>query len=631
MTCWMVGRSEDLAVKHTPWIAVSLLALSACPDPRTHTHPPINRVPVVQPVFGTPVTAEVTPPAISGGTLIISRDQRRAIAADPDRDAVFITALDGSTSPVRVALSLGDEPGRLVEDGRGRVHVALRGASHVAVIDLESGAVVERREACRTPRGLAFDAEQDLVHVACATGELVTFRAATGEVTRRLTLERDLRDVVVLARGRLAVSRFRSSEILEVSTAGTIASRALPTTVERSSFGMTRIAPPGGGSSARVAPAPSNAVPHVAWRMVPAGDRLLVLHQRALDKPVEIVEGGYGSGGGLCGVGGSIVETAVSTFSTAGTFANSTDDIQVSAAVLAVDMAVSTAGKVAFAVPGNARVPGRPQIVVTSSASTLPRQRCITPTNPQQSAPGQATAVAFAGERLVVQLRQPAALFFPDSGQTITLSPESREDTGHTIFHANAGGGLACASCHAEGDDDGHTWNFASIGPRRTQTFRGGLSGTEPFHWDGDMQGIGHLMNSVFSERMSGPVLNVVQVATLQQWIDRMPARQAPRTMDDAATRGRALFFDSRVACNGCHSGASTTNNQTVNVGTGAAFQVPTLRGIAWRAPFMHNGCAPTLRDRFTNPACGGGDQHGITSHLSATQIDDLVAFLETL
>jgi cytochrome c peroxidase len=54
--------------------------------------------------------------------------------------------------------------------------------------------------------------------------------------------------------------------------------------------------------------------------------------------------------------------------------------------------------------------------------------------------------------------------------------------------------------------------------------------------------------------------------------------------------------------------------------------------GIADRAPFMHDGCAPTLRDRFTgNAACTGGDKHGVISHLTTEQVDDLVAFLETL
>jgi hypothetical protein len=44
----------------------------------------------------------------------------------------------------------------------------------------------------------------------------------------------------------------------------------------------------------------------------------------------------------------------------------------------------------------------------------------------------------------------------------------------------------------------------------------------------------------------------------------------------------------------------------------------------------MHDGCVSTLRERFENP-CAGGDKHGHTGQLSAPQIDDLTAYLETL
>jgi hypothetical protein len=57
---------------------------------------------------------------------------------------------------------------------------------------------------------------------------------------------------------------------------------------------------------------------------------------------------------------------------------------------------------------------------------------------------------------------------------------------------------------------------------------------------------------------------------------------------------------------------------------------VPSLVGIGYRAPFIHDGCAATLRDRF-DPKCGGGDLHGKTSGLTEEQIGDLVAYLETL
>jgi mono/diheme cytochrome c family protein len=201
------------------------------------------------------------------------------------------------------------------------------------------------------------------------------------------------------------------------------------------------------------------------------------------------------------------------------------------------------------------------------------------------------------------------------------------------VFHANAGGFVACASCHVEGDDDGRVWSFecSATGARRTQTLQAGLRGTEPLHWAGDEATIDQLMADVFVGRMSGPKLVTDQVNALLTWIDAQPRR--PRTLPTnaaAVERGRLLFHDARTACATCHSGARMSNNQTVDVGTGRAFQVPTLIGIATRGPFMHDGCASTLRDRFS-PQCGGGDMHGVTSHLSETQIADLVAYLESL
>jgi hypothetical protein len=67
----------------------------------------------------------------------------------------------------------------------------------------------------------------------------------------------------------------------------------------------------------------------------------------------------------------------------------------------------------------------------------------------------------------------------------------------------------------------------------------------------------------------------------------------------------------------------------SADVGTDGTFQVPSLLNVAARAPYMHDGCAPTLADRFG--PCGGGDHHGVTSPLGAAQIADLVAYLQTL
>ena len=128
---------------------------------------------------------------------------------------------------------------------------------------------------------------------------------------------------------------------------------------------------------------------------------------------------------------------------------------------------------------------------------------------------------------------------------------------------------------------------------------------------------------------MSGPHLQKDQVSAIARFLDSIPLL-APLAVDaQAAVRGRALFEDAQVGCASCHGGANATNNQTVSVGTGARLQVPSLLGVAHRAPYLHDGCAATLADRFS-VNCGGGDAHGVTSSLSPAQIADLAAYLDS-
>jgi mono/diheme cytochrome c family protein len=139
-------------------------------------------------------------------------------------------------------------------------------------------------------------------------------------------------------------------------------------------------------------------------------------------------------------------------------------------------------------------------------------------------------------------------------------------------------------------------------------------------------------MNEVFVRRMNGPALGPDYIAALGRWIDGVPALpRLPPTDPAAVERGRALFQSGATGCTTCHGGTLLTNNATVDVGTGRALQVPSLRGVAWRAPYMHDGCAATLADRFAPGTCGGGDRHGMVSGLSPAQVADLTAYLRTL
>jgi mono/diheme cytochrome c family protein len=253
---------------------------------------------------------------------------------------------------------------------------------------------------------------------------------------------------------------------------------------------------------------------------------------------------------------------------------------------------------------------------------------------------GEIISVAFDLDgNLLVQSREPSTLqFFGRAALAgeqlweptlIALGTSSRHDTGHQLFHYNTSGGIACASCHAEVGDDGNVWTFKGLGLRRTQSLSGGLLGSEPLHWGGDMQDFGALFDEVFVGRMTGFPLEREYVDALASWIDAQPSLK--RTPSDAAAveRGRALFESTEVGCADCHSGPLLTNNTTVDVGTGEPLQVPSLKGVSFRAPYLYNGCAETLRARFGE--CGGGDRHGNTSQLSESELDDLVAYLESL
>lgn len=167
------------------------------------------------------VKAATPPPPISGGTLLVMAGGHRAAVADPDRDLLDVVDLDNVVVTASIALQRGDQPGRLVDDAAGLVHVVLRGSGVVATIDPTAAAVRSRQAVCANPRGIAYDAKSNSVHVACVGGELVTLDATSGALRRQVTLDSDLRDVVVDG-DRLFVTRFRAAEVLVVAADGQI-------------------------------------------------------------------------------------------------------------------------------------------------------------------------------------------------------------------------------------------------------------------------------------------------------------------------------------------------------------------------------------------------------------------------
>lgn len=616
------------------WVALGALgmtlSLSACSTAPGSLDEPAPQKPPTMPQQPDPQLPQLPMrdpeqlPPISGGTLLITQDDRTAVAADPDRDAVWLVDLIGKSVRKRVPLQPAAEPGRIVEDADGKVHVILRGTGQVLKLDPQSGVIESTRAVCPAPRGLTYDNATDNLYVACAGGELVLMRARGGDTVQTWRLENDLRDVVMMGNGasaRPVVSRFRSAELLGLDARGVVIDRIRPHTVT-----IVGVDPKN----------PAYVVPSVAWRTARLPDgRVMMLHQRGSSEPFSTGVGGYGgsgvpgictgagmAGAGLTGFAGFAPQSYINGIFT------STGMVHTA---LAVDLAISRDGtKLAVIAPyARTELDGR-QITSVSLGSLGGGTSCVDGT-PVRLPDIQPIAGAFDGAgQLWIQSRHPARLA-STAGVIIEFSAEDRANEGHRLFHELTSSRVACASCHPEGGDDGRIWNFQDIGKRRTQSLRGGLSATAPFHWDGELLDLDKLMGAVFTTRMKGPAVTPTQVGALGKWLDAQPALPRSASADaQLVARGEALFRDASVGCATCHSGPRLTDNATRDVGTGQPFQVPSLLGVTNRAPFMHNGCAPTLRDRF-NPACGGGDTHGKTSHLSAEQLDALVAYLESL
>src|SRR5262245_24105444 len=174
------------------------------------------------------VRASTKPPPVSGGTLVVTR-AGLAVASDPERDVIVVADVANAQLRATIALQSGDEPGRLVEDAAGRVHVALRRGGAVVTIDPSAGTILDRRSVCGAPRGLAVSSAETL-EVACADGKLVTLPTGSGAVVRTVVLEPDLRDVVVQD-GKVSVSRMKSAEVLRLDAAGAVTRRDHPTMV----------------------------------------------------------------------------------------------------------------------------------------------------------------------------------------------------------------------------------------------------------------------------------------------------------------------------------------------------------------------------------------------------------------
>lgn len=139
----------------------------------------------------------------------------------------------------------------------------------------------------------------------------------------------------------------------------------------------------------------------------------------------------------------------------------------------------------------------------------------------------------------------------------------------------------------------------------------------------------------------------VASHAPFDEWVDGDEG-----AVSDEAKRGFALFVG-KAGCSGCHSGWNFTDNAFHDIGTtltdigrGAiekdnvlaqyAFKTPSLRDVAQRAPYFHDGSVATLKGVMDHYVVGGIQRPSLSPRmapvaLSDGEIDDLIAFMVSL
>ncbi len=156
---------------------------------------------------------------------------------------------------------------------------------------------------------------------------------------------------------------------------------------------------------------------------------------------------------------------------------------------------------------------------------------------------------------------------------------------------------------------------------------------------------IGNNLPQEFWDRLSfaeidepGNEINTQNLRDVQSFLQSIVS-PPPGPYDEVrAEAGMKLFFG-RANCAACHSSAEGTGavgryftNITANRPEGllaVGIKTPGLRGLAFTAPYFHDGSAATLRDvvvRYTS-----NDIPEVPSNLSAEEIDQIVEYLKSL
>jgi cytochrome c553 len=579
-----------------------------------------------------------------GASIAVLASTGEVAVVDPDQGSVSF--LDAATLAPRARVEVGGEPRALLELSSGELLVTTYRGGEVARVDPKKHALVAHAAICAGPWGLAETSDGGSVVVACEW---------EGAVVRL--------DPAALSAKPIAMGLSRPRAVAEIG--GTVFA------ADFTGGALHRIGPDGTVSAIALAPeeapyrpALAGMTANLASAILPAFGRLHVAHELVNhdgNQAVEKVADDYGS----VIDGNPKINPAVTSILPGVLRSAGASDPPVLYARFDGGPRVFN-GPAALAAYGGRYLLvanlSTADVAVIDTEATSPDTRAVGsfavgagPSGIAVDASGKVAYVDNAFDGSVSRLDLGAALGADAPRHEADLtrvrdlparySPAAL--AGRKLFHdasnphVTPSAVVACSTCHPGGGDDGLVWFIHTsnipLKRRRAPHLANAHTPTAPFHWDGSLPTVPDLVRATITDLMAGDGL-LVDADSVAAYLDEIVAPPIPPARDaGAVARGRDVFASAEAGCATCHGGPDLTDNgfhavlEPMSLHADDAFttcNTPALHGLFLRAPYFHDGRSPSLRDLLTRPDAA---KHGDTSKLSAGQIDDLIAYLESL
>ena len=583
----------------------------------------------------------------NSGPIAITRDGRVVAAVNPDSNTV--TFLTTATDSVLAEVPVGREPiGVAFSRDGSRAYVADARDAQLSVVDTETFTVVGAIPVGVEPFGVVVNFRGDRAYVsnfASATVSVIDLHDET--VTRQIPVPDKPQGLAVSADSRRIYVTHLNGGQLSVIDANTFAVTSIPLAeVPFDEFNTTQPAgKPNRMKGITIHPTRAEAwFPHILSN---SGNFVETLFNTTIFPAVGILD-----------TGSNTLSRRVTLFAGLATVVSNPEAV-----------AFAPDGAQAFVVSAASNdltivnVQTRQETGLVRDVGDNPRGIVVHPDGTRAYVFNRLTPavsiVDLVGRRLLASVPSSVDLLAPNiaNGRRLFFTSAPPEVAQDRFF--------GCEACHFDGRDDGQTWFFTN-GPRQTLSLAGTTAHTGLLHHNGDRKDVQDF-RFTFTRLQNGTGLSEDQLNDLADFVNTKirfpenPFLNGDLSRTPAARRGRRVF--GAASCAGCHAGAFLTDATghddpahpllhdvgTFNPGTltqdeidktrdqdGIAagtvrpaghFESTFLTGVWGTAPFLHDGRSGTLRDVLTtdNP----GDRHGVTSHLTPAQIDDLIAYLQ--